>query len=173
MRARIPRYSSIGGSCRRQSTSTRLMREERKNEAHSEIGCADTFDGPDAENETRSTCRDLAWTKLLDAASYRASPHFRDQCTRHLVRRALRTILACCLEPQATLVWRQDVTARFRPLGPEEAMMWNEAASDTRFDVLYEMVATYGGEDGADFRAASYLKDWVDMGGLADRRLSS
>jgi hypothetical protein len=82
-------------------------------------------------------------------------------------------ILACCLEPQATLVWRQDVTARFRPLGPEEAMMWNEAASDTRFDVLYEMVATYGGEDGADFRAASYLKDWVDMGGLADRRLSS
>ena len=52
-------------------------------------------------------------------------------------------------------------------------MMWNEAASDTRFDVRYEMVATYGGEDGADFRAASYLKDWVDMGGLADRRLSS
>jgi hypothetical protein len=40
-------------------------------------------------------------------------------------------------------VWRQDVTARFRPLGPEEAMMWNEAASDTRFDVLYEMVATW------------------------------
>ena len=38
--------------------------------------------------------------------------------------------------------------------------------------VLYEMVAIYGGEDGADFRAASYLKDWVDMGGLANCRLS-
>src|SRR5207344_3381256 len=43
----------------------------------------------------------------------------------------------------------------------EEAMMWDEAAAGTRFGVLCEMVATYGGEDGADFRAASYLKDWV------------
>src|SRR6476620_150332 len=66
---------------RRQATSTRLMREERKNEAHSEIGCADTFDGPD---ETRSACRDLDQA-CLRAAPYRASPHFRDQCTRHLV----------------------------------------------------------------------------------------
>src|SRR6478752_9474615 len=110
MRARIPRYSSIGGSCRRQSTSTRLMREERKNEAHSEIGCADTFDGPDAENETRSTCRDLAWTKLLDAASHRASPHFRDQCTRHLVcaaRGSAPRHPRMLPEPQATLVWRR------------------------------------------------------------------
>jgi hypothetical protein len=66
-------------------------------------------------------------------------------------------------EPQAILVWRQDVTARFRPL----------AAAGTRFGVLCEMVATYGGEDGADIRAASYLKDWVDMGGLAGFRLAS
>jgi hypothetical protein len=34
-------------------------------------------------------------------------------------------------------------------------------------------VATYGGEDGADIRAASYLKDWVDMGSLAGFRLAS
>ena len=34
------------------------------------------------------------------------------------------------------------------------------------------MVATYGGEDGADFRVASYLKDWVDMGSLAGVRLA-
>ena len=74
-------------------------------------------------------------------------------------------------EPQAILVWRQDVTARFRLLGPEEAMMWDEAAASTRFGVLCEMVATYGGEEGADFRAASYLKDWVDMGTLAGCRL--
>ena len=73
-------------------------------------------------------------------------------------------------EPQAILVWRQDVTARFRTLGTEEAMMWDEAAAGTRFGVLCEMVATYGGEDGADFRAASYLKDWVDMGSLAGFR---
>ena len=76
-------------------------------------------------------------------------------------------------EPQAILVWRQDVTARFKPLGSEEAMMWDEAAAGTRFGVLCEMVATYGGEDDADFRAASYLKDWVDMRSLAGFRLAS
>jgi hypothetical protein len=74
-------------------------------------------------------------------------------------------------ERQAILVWRQDVTARFRTLGPEEAMMWDEAAAGTRFGVLCEMLATYGGEGGADFRAARYLKDWVDMGSLAGFRL--
>lgn len=65
------------------------------------------------------------------------------------------------------------MTARFKPLGSEEAMMWDEAAAGTRFGVLCEMVATYGGEDDADFRAASYLKDWVDMGSLAGFRLAS
>ena len=52
-------------------------------------------------------------------------------------------------------------------------MMWDEAAAGTRFGVLCEMVATYGGQDGADIRAASYLKDWVDMGSLAGFRLAS
>jgi len=76
-------------------------------------------------------------------------------------------------EPQTILVWRHDVTARFRLLGAEEAMMWDEATAGTRFGVLCEMVATYGGEEGADSRAATYLKDWVDMGSLADCRLAS
>jgi len=52
-------------------------------------------------------------------------------------------------------------------------MMWDEAAAGTCFGVLCEMVATHGGEEGADFRAASYLKDWVDMESLADCRLAS
>jgi Putative DNA-binding domain len=70
-------------------------------------------------------------------------------------------------EPQAILVWRQDVTARFRPIGAEEAMMWDEAVQGTRFGVLCEMVATFAGEDGAELRAATYLKDWADTGMLA------
>jgi hypothetical protein len=52
-------------------------------------------------------------------------------------------------------------------------MMWDEAAAGTCFAGLCEVVATYGGDDGADFRAASYLKDWVDMGSLMDCRLAS
>ena len=39
-----------------------------------------------------------------------------------------------------------------------------------RFGVLCEMVATFGGEDEADLRAATYLKGWVDTGMLADCR---
>ena len=74
-------------------------------------------------------------------------------------------------EPQAILVWRQDVTARFRPLSPEEAMMWDEAAHGTRFGVLCEMVATFGGEEGAELRAAAYLKDWAGTGSLAGCRV--
>jgi len=70
-------------------------------------------------------------------------------------------------EPQALVVWRQDFMARFKPLSTEEAMMWDEAVKGVRFSVLCEMVATFGGEDDAELRAASYLKDWVDMGMLA------
>lgn len=76
--------------------------------------------------------------------------------------------LRALAEPIMVLVWRQDVMARFRPFAAEEAMMWNEAAKGVRFGALCEMVATFGGEDGAELRAASYLKSWVDMGMLAN-----
>src|SRR5665648_588478 len=76
-------------------------------------------------------------------------------------------------EPQALVVWRQEFMARFRPLGAEEAMMWNEAAKGVRFGVLCEMVATFAGEDDAELRAATYLKGWVDMGMLAGCQIQS
>lgn len=74
-------------------------------------------------------------------------------------------------EPQAILVWREVTTARFRPLPPEEAMMWNEAALGSRFGVLCELVATFGGVDGAEIRAATYLKNWVGTGTLSGFRI--
>jgi hypothetical protein len=73
---------------------------------------------------------------------------------------------------QPVIIWRQDLMARFRPLPPEEAMMWDEAAKGVAFGVLCEMVATFAGTDGAELRAASYLRGWVDMGVLADCRLA-
>jgi hypothetical protein len=60
--------------------------------------------------------------------------------------------------------------AHFRPLPAEEAMMWDEAAKGVCFGVLCEMVATFAGEDGAEIRAATYLKGWVDTGMLAGCR---
>ena len=143
-----------------------------------EKALANAFDGQEAEPLSLAALAEVApelWTKLV------FTPHptalritfatnadiwsaLRDESAPPPPRRLP--------EPHAILVWRQDVTARFKPLGPEEAMMWDEAAAGTRFGVLCEM-ATYGGEDGADFRAASYLKDWVDMGSLAGFRLAS
>ncbi|MEM7191374.1 MAG: DNA-binding domain-containing protein [Pseudomonadota bacterium] len=70
-------------------------------------------------------------------------------------------------EPQTILVWRQDNQSHFRPLGPEETMMWVEASRGVRFGVLCEMVATFAGEDDAELRAATYLKTWLDSGLLA------
>jgi hypothetical protein len=74
------------------------------------------------------------------------------------------------IEPQAIVVWRQDFMSRFRLLSAEEAMMWDEAVKGVRFGVLCEMVATFGGEDDAELRAATYLKGWVDTGMLAGYR---
>jgi hypothetical protein len=143
-----------------------------------EKALADAFDGPEAEPLSLAALAEVApdlWTTLVftahptahrltfatNAADIWSALH--DENAPPPPRRLP--------EPQDILVWRQDVTARLRAVGPEEAMMWNEAAAGTRFGVLCEMLATYGGEDGADFRAASYLKDWVDMGSLAGFRL--
>jgi len=61
--------------------------------------------------------------------------------------------------------------ARFRPLPPEEAMIWDETAKGVAFGALCEMVATFAGTYGAELRAASYLKGWVDMGMLTNCRI--
>ena len=65
------------------------------------------------------------------------------------------------------IVWRQDATAMVRPLGPEEAMMWDEAAADIPFGQLCAMLATYDDPDNAAGRAAAYLGQWVTTGMLA------
>ena len=54
-----------------------------------------------------------------------------------------------CRSRKPSLVWRQEFTARFRPLSTEEEMMWDEAAKGVRFGVLCEMVSTFAGEDDA------------------------
>lgn len=69
--------------------------------------------------------------------------------------------------PQAIVVWRQEGTAMVRPLGTEEAMMWDEAAKGIPFGQLCTMLATYDDPDNAATRAAGYLGPWVQAGMLA------
>jgi len=142
-----------------------------------EKALADAFDGPDAEPLALSGLAVLApedWPDLVlqpNPTSIRLT--FATNAAD--IWSALKNETAPpkplhLPEPQAVVVWRQDFMARFRPLSPEEAMMWDEAVKGVRFGVLCEMVAMFGGEDGAELRAATYLKGWVDMGMLAQPR---
>jgi hypothetical protein len=86
------------------------MREERKNEAHSEIGCADTFDGPDAEQLKLAQLAEI-WTKLVFAPHPTAlrltfatnAPDIWSALRGRSAPRHPRMLP----EPQATLVWRR------------------------------------------------------------------
>ena len=163
----------------------RFLREAQPYAKHKELAeiaaiekaLGDAFDGPDAEPLTMERLAALApedWPRLVFA------PH------PTAIRLTFRTSAADLWtalhgettppkprqlgESEAVIVWRQDFMARFRRLPPEEAMMWNEAAQGVCFGVLCEMVATFGGADDAELRAASYLKGWVDSGMLASCR---
>ncbi len=91
---------------------------------------------------------------LWKALAEDADPAERPQATR-------------LAEPERLIAWRPELTPRFRPMSYEEAMMWDEMAKGLDFGGLCEMVATYGGEDGAPIRAGGYLKLWIEAGMLA------
>lgn len=146
--------------------------------AELEKALLDAFDGPDAEPLSLAELGEVApalWPRLVfqphptahrldfmtNAAELWSALH--NETTPPKAERLPET--------KAILVWRQDSIARFRPLPPEEAMMWDEAARGTRFGVLCEMVDTLGGVDAAEIRAATYLKNWVGTGMLAGFRI--
>ena len=144
-----------------------------------EKALADAFDGPDAEPlrvEDLAAVAPENWSRLVFA------PHptairltFATNAAElwSALREDARPPKPKRLpERDAMLVWRQEFMARFRPLPAEEAMMWDKAAKGVTFGVLCEMVATFAGTDGAELRAASYLKGWVDMGVLASLRVA-
>lgn len=160
----------------------RFLREAEPYSKHKELAeiaaiekaLGDAFDGPDAEPLSMERLAALApedWPRLV-LQSHPTTIRLSFQTNAADLWTALHGETAPPKprqlgEPEAVIVWRQDFMARFRRLPPEEAMMWNEAAQGVRFGVLCEMVATFGGADDAELRAASYLKGWVDTGMLA------
>jgi hypothetical protein len=77
---------------------------------------------------------------------------------------------AILLEPQRLLVWRQNMTARVREIGAEEAMMWDEAAKGVPFGRLCELIAVFDDPGTAALRAAQYLHGWITSGALSGGR---
>lgn len=70
-------------------------------------------------------------------------------------------------ETERLIAYRPELTSMIRPMGYEEAMMFDEMAKEVDFGGLCAMVATYGGEDEAAMRAAGYLNAWIAAGMLA------
>jgi hypothetical protein len=58
-----------------------------------------------------------------------------------------------------------------RPLGPEEAMMWDEAGKGVSFAALCQLMATFDDPEGAALRAAGYLQSWITAGMLSGAKL--
>jgi hypothetical protein len=134
----------------------------------------DAFDAPEAPVINIADLAGFApeaWSDLV------FDPHpsaFRLDCSTNAsaVWRALKSDemppdAVALEEPCRLLIWRSDVTPKFRELGSEEAMMWAEAASGIPFGVLCSMLATYDDPDGAAARGAGYLHGWVTAGLLA------
>jgi hypothetical protein len=139
-----------------------------------EKALADTFDGPDAD---LLTLTDLQTVPTENWPSLTFTPHpavvrLSQTTNADALWSALKDETAppkpvSLPEPRTMLFWRKDGMARFRPLEAEEAMMWNEAAKGVRFGMLCEIVATFGGAEGSEMRAATYLTRWVDSSLLA------
>lgn len=62
------------------------------------------------------------------------------------------------------LVWRRDGRATVRRLGPEEAMLWDEAARGVPFGQLCELAAVFDDLDKAPVRVAGTLRGWLESG---------
>ena len=139
-----------------------------------EKALADAFDGPDADPLTAADLgavppedwQDLVFSAHPTATRLRFNSNAADIWLA-LNDEATPPEPTRLPEPQTVLIWRQEFMSRFRPLDAEEAMMWSEAVSGTRFGVLCEMVATFAGPEEAELRAATYLKAWIDAGLLA------
>lgn len=71
-------------------------------------------------------------------------------------------------EPDRLIVWRQDTTPRFRAMGAEEAMLFDEAGRGASFAQLCTLSATYDDPNGAAGRAAGYLAGWLQSELLSD-----
>jgi hypothetical protein len=159
-----------------------FIRADETYSAHPEIAelaslekaLADVFDGPDAEPltiEALTTVPPEAWPNLV-FTTHPAALRLTFDTNAADIWAALKEETAPpkahrLPEPQAIILWRHEFMSRFRPFTAEEAMMWDEAAKGVRFGVLCEMVATFGGEEDAELRAATYLKGWIDTGMLA------
>ena len=134
----------------------------------------DVFDAADAPSLALANLAEIPADEWADL-TFTPHPAVRrlDQQTNATdIWRAIKQETACP-EPQLRaevlqlLVSRSGGTVNFRPMAPDEAMMWDEAAAGARFSDLCERLAISVGEDAAVMQAAGYLQTWIGAGLIA------
>lgn len=74
---------------------------------------------------------------------------------------------------QKFVVWRHELSPRYRVLATEEAMLWDEMTKGVRFGVLCELLATIDDPATAAYRAAENLETWIANGLLGSVTLAA
>lgn len=87
------------------------------------------------------------------------------QTWQALVNDRERPVAQVSAEPQGWLVWRHDLTVRFRSLAPAESRVLALARFGSDFGQLCDALCTELGEADAARQAAAWLGEWV-AGGL-------
>lgn len=142
--------------------------------ARLERALADVFDAADG---TRLTLEHLSVLNAQDWPGVSFTPHPAtrrfDMTTnagdiwRSLAEGDAPPAVARLGEPAQAIAFRPELSAKWRIMSYEEAMMWDLMAKGLEFGGLCEMVATYGGEEEAPLRAAGHLKGWIAAGMLS------
>jgi hypothetical protein len=142
--------------------------------ARLERAIADAFDAPDEATATLDGLRELA---VEDWATLTFRPH-ASAARLDLSTNAFEiwTALKGGTEPpeplhppetERLIVWREGLASKVRLLGPEEAMLWDEATRSVPFGALCELAAVFDDPGEASLRVARYLAGWLGAGLLA------
>jgi hypothetical protein len=71
------------------------------------------------------------------------------------------------------LVWRQDLSSKYRRVEAEEAMLVSEALAGKDFGTLCELAAVYDDAEAAPARVAGYLTAWINAEMVSELALPS
>jgi hypothetical protein len=69
-------------------------------------------------------------------------------------------------EPTPIVIWRKELSPRFRSMDADEAALWLSIRAGTTFAAACEELAVRVDADAAPHRAAGLLRSWVDDGWL-------
>lgn len=130
------------------------------------------FDGPDAASLSAERLASIDWeTARLHLVPTLRVTSIATNCAAiwtSLAEEAMPPAAARLETPTALRVWRQDLTPRFRSIGPEEHQALSLAIGGHRFSAICERLALGRDAEAASQAAGAMLALWLQDGLIAD-----